>query len=49
MMEREKSDGIRLWCGKQTSGDRETNGAEHIFPKAKGGRKTLPAGSVCTV
>ena len=36
-----------MWCGKPTSGDREVDGVEHIFPKAIGGKKTLPIGSVC--
>lgn len=38
---------ICLWCGKPTSGDRKIDGVEHIFPKAIGGKKTLPVGSVC--
>lgn len=44
---REKSHPICLWCGKPTSGDRKIHGVEHIFPKAIGGKKTLPVGSVC--
>lgn len=44
---REKSNLICLWCGKPTCGDRKIDGVEHIFPKAIGGTKTLPAGSVC--
>lgn len=40
----EKSDGVCLWCGKPTVGDTIR---EHIFPKAIGGGKTLPVGSVC--
>jgi hypothetical protein len=37
-----------LWCGKPTVENGIIESAEHIFPVAIGGKKTLPAGYVCT-
>jgi len=44
---RGEADLICLWCGKQTTGNKGIDGVEHIFPKAIGGSKVLPIGSVC--
>ena len=43
-MKMKKSDLICMWCGRETTGEKHK---EHIFPKAIGGTKTLPAGDVC--
>lgn len=42
-----KSDQICLWCGEKTSGVKKSDGREHIFPEAIGGKKTLYVGAVC--
>lgn len=42
-----EEESICLWCGKPTIENRTDESAEHIFPKAIGGKKTLPVGSVC--
>lgn len=34
-----KSDQICLWCGEKTSGVKKSDGREHIFPEAIGGKK----------
>lgn len=36
-----------MWCGGKTTGEKDKDGREHIFPEAIGGTKTLPIGDVC--